>query len=403
MRKDANGRVGGWSSGSKRKLTAKAGFSPLSGRKVHHRRKGRMSLRTVVGVVKVVVWHGQDPGDKHWGCAIREWWGLRAHQQMSPGLEERVVFTATLAGSYEAAAQVAGKWGCAVDDSVIHGLVQRVGSRAQAQIQQRLEQPPRERTPQRRASELALLMLDGWFARFRGPGWGKKRTDKDRVEWHEVKNGVFYLQEQSARTEGGRGLITEKTVVRCLGQPLELGQRLHWEAMRGGLGRAKDKLVLGDGIAWIWNLKADRWPEARELLDFWHGSQHLWELGRACNGRDELKAVPWVEERLHRLRHGREQSVLTEISALKGFGGQAGQIIRKEKKYFAGHAQRMNYRAIAARGWPIGSGPVESSCRQDQCRFKRPGQSWSRLGFLNLSAIDEARRNNHWDELWGNA
>jgi hypothetical protein len=77
-----------------------------------------------------------------------------------------------------------------------------------------------------------------------------------------------------------------------------------------------------------------------------------------------------------------------------------GQVIRKAKNYFAGHAQRMNYQEIAARGWPIGSGSVESSCRQDQCRFKRPGQSWTRSGFLNLSALDEARRNNHWDELW---
>jgi hypothetical protein len=361
-----------------------------------------MSLRTVVGVVKVLVWHGQDPTNKHWGCPMRERWGLRAHQQMSPALGERLAFTATLAGSYGAAAQVAGKWGCEVDDSVIHGLVQRVGSQAQAQIQQRLPQLPQESEPQRRPSELALLMLDGWFARFRGPGWGKKRTKQDRVEWHEVKNGVFYLHEQAARTEGGRALIAEKTVVRCLGQPMELGQRLHWEALRGGLARAKDKLVLGDGIAWIWKLKADRWPEARELLDFWHGGQHLWELGRACHGLDELKAAPWVEERLHRLRHGREQAVLKEISALQGSGSQAGQTIRKAKNYFAGHACRMNYKEMADRGWPIGSGPVESSCRQDQCRFKRPGQSWTRTGFLNLSALDEARRNNHWDELWVN-
>jgi hypothetical protein len=141
-------------------------------------------------------------------------------------------------------------------------------------------------------------------------------------------------------------------------------------------------LVLGDGIAWIWNLKANRWPDARELLDFWHGGQYLWELGRACNGMDELKAAPWFEERLHRLRHGREQSVLDETSALKGSRSQAGQIIHKQKNYFAGHAHRMNYKEIASRGWPVGSGPVESSCRQDQCRFKRPGQSWTRAGFL---------------------
>jgi len=59
-----------------------------------------------------------------------------------------------------------------------------------------------------------------------------------------------------------------------------------------GLGRAKNKLVLGDGIAWIWNLKANRWPDARELLDFWHGGQHLWSLGRASQGMNETKAKP---------------------------------------------------------------------------------------------------------------
>ena len=359
-----------------------------------------MGLRTVVGRVKLRVWQGQDPEDKHWGCPIRERWGLGAHQQMSPALEEKLAFTATLAGSYAAAGLVAGKWGCTVDDSVIHALVQRAGSKAEAQTQERLKGVPQESQPQRRASELALLMVDGWFARFRGPGWGKHKTKQERVEWHEIKNGVFYLQEQAGRTEGGRGLIADKIVVRSQGDSTDLGRRLHWEALRGGLGRAKGKLVLGDGIPWIWNLKANRWPDARELLDFWHGGQHLWALGRACNAMDEAKAKPWVEKRLHRLRQGQEQKVLREISILGTSRSQAGKMVRKEKKYFAGQAQRMNYKEIADRGWPIGSGPVESSCRQDQCRFKRPGQSWTRPGFGNLSALDQARRNNHWDELW---
>jgi hypothetical protein len=319
---------------------------------------------------------------------------------MSPALEEKLAFTATLTGSYEAAAQVASKWGSEVDHSVVHGLVQRAGCKAEAQTQQRLKQVPQEIQPQRRASQLALLMVDGWFARFRGPGWGKKRTKKDRVEWHEIKNGVFYLHEQTGQTQGGRGVIADKVVVRSQGDSTDLGGRLHWEALRGGLGRAKEKLVVGDGVAWIWNLKANRWPEAKELLDFWHGGQHLWSLGRACNAKDEAKAEPWVEKRLHRLRHGQEQRVLKEIARFKACRSQAGKIVRKEKKYFAGQALRMNYKEIADRGWPIGSGPVESSCGQDQCRFKRPGQSWTPSGFGNLSALDQARRNNHWDELW---
>ena len=68
-----------------------------------------MGLQSVVGRVRLEVWHGRDPKDKHWGCPIRERWGLRPHQQMSPALEEKLAFTATLSGSYEAAAQVASK------------------------------------------------------------------------------------------------------------------------------------------------------------------------------------------------------------------------------------------------------------------------------------------------------
>ena len=195
-------------------------------------------------------------------------------------------------------------------------------------------------------------------------------------------------------------MIPGKTVVRTQGDSTDLGQRLHWEALRGGLGRAQQTLVLGDGVAWIWNLKANRWPQGRELLDFWHGSQHLWSLGRACKGLDEAKAQRWVRKRMDRLCQGQEQKVLKEISALKVSRSQCGQIVRKEKNYFAGQSQRMNYKEMTDRGWPIGSGPVESSCRQDQRRFKGPGQSWTRKGFANLSALDQARRNNHWDQLW---
>ena len=132
-----------------------------------------MQLRTVVGIVKLSVWQGQDPHDRHGGCPIRERWVLGAHQEMSPALEDRLAFTATLAGSYADAALLAGKWGCAVDDAVIHALVQRLGEQAEAQTQERLKEAPAELQPQRGPSELAVLMLDGWMARFRGPGWGE--------------------------------------------------------------------------------------------------------------------------------------------------------------------------------------------------------------------------------------
>ena len=143
----------------------------------------------------------------------------------------------------------------------------------------------------------------------------------------------------------------------------------------------------------------DRWRGAVELLDFYHASEHLWDLGEAVAGRREC-ARPWVEKKLHQLRHGRQGQALREVAALKAGRGPRGQVIGREQNYFAAHAGRMNYQAIARRGWPMGSGAVESACRQRQRRFKGCGQFWTPTGLRNLCALADALQNGHWNELW---
>jgi hypothetical protein len=88
-----------------------------SGRCVVHQRKRAMPMRAGAWVVELKVLHGQDPGDGHWGCPIRERWGLSEHQQLSLALEDRLAFTVTATGSYEEAAQLVAKWGISVSVS----------------------------------------------------------------------------------------------------------------------------------------------------------------------------------------------------------------------------------------------------------------------------------------------
>jgi len=331
---------------------------------------------------------------------VREAWNLGPHQKITPGFAEKLCFTVTATGSYEEAAQVASKWAQSMDDSTLYALVQRMGGLAQEQAQRRYEAVPQERLPQRSPSALGVLMVDGFQVQHRGAGWGKKHTKKKRVEWHELKLGVFYRHEESAHTETGRGILTDKLVVSWQDKALELGRRLNWEALREGLGRAQQMLFLGDGAEWVWNLKKDRWNAAVELLDFYHGSEHLWNLGRALYGEKQPALSQWVEPLQHQVRHGEQKQALRRIARIKKRRGEAGRVIEREQNYFITHAARMNYQEIAKRGWPIGSGSVESACRQKQCRFKRCGQFWTKEGLGKLCALDEARRNRHWDELW---
>jgi hypothetical protein len=132
---------------------------------------------------------------------VREAWDLGPHQKITPEFAEKLCFTVTAIGSYAEAAQVVSRWTQSMDDSTLHALVQRTGARAEQQAQSRYEQLPQERFPQRGPSKLGVLMVDGCQVRYRGPGWGKKKTRKDRVEWHELKLGMFYRHEQSGHIQ----------------------------------------------------------------------------------------------------------------------------------------------------------------------------------------------------------
>jgi hypothetical protein len=344
---------------------------------------------------------------------MRERWGLGAHAQMSPELEERLCFTATVAGSYEAAAALAGKWGAAVDDATIQRHVRQAGERVEQASRTRVE---RALSPQTRAQVIAeaaqeagqnsalVIMMDGWMARERGPDWGLKPPEKpgDRALWHEMKTAVVFGLEQRAQNQSGRGLIVKKFFEAWRGEPFEFGRRVYALALRKGLNQARHVYVVSDGAAWIWNIVEDRFGPATELLDFYHASQHLWAVAHHLHPQDETQARNWVQPLLHQLRHGQEQTALRKLERLLGKNaGNVDESLQREVHYFRQHRQRLHYQAVAEQGAPIGSGAVESACAQLQTRLKGPGKFWSRQGKNHLLALDLARRNDDWDnDFW---
>ena len=379
--------------------TRPAGFFPQDGRRLQKPERRARTLRGLCGEMKLTLRYGRDPRDRRWCCPLLEAWGGRAHQEFTPAARRRLAFTVSASGPYAEAAELATAWGGAVDDSTLHALVAQLGVRAEAPTARRRETPPPEREPERAPSPLAVRLIDGCQMRYRGPGWGRKKTQKPRVEWPELKLGVFDREEPAAPTAGGRGLLSGKRLVSWRGEAVELGRRLHWQAQADGLGRALRVRSVNDGAPWIWKLVAARWSQAEPVLDFYHGSQHLHALGAARHGEGTAAPHAWVAARRKRLRRGNAAKLLQELAALEPPAGQAGAVVRRAQNYRAHPAPRMNYRELARTG-PIGSGAVESACRPRQCRFKRAGQFWSDDGLKHRCALQEARRNGPGEELW---
>lgn len=374
-----------------------------------------LTVATVVGEVTIRTVYGRDAETRQWLSPVRVLWGLRAHQRMSPVLEEKVCRTATLTNSYEKAAEVAATWGTPVDDATIQRHVQEAGERAVGLEQERVERALSVETRAEVVAEAGrdcpqgefslVIMMDGTMVRERGPQWGLKpaEIEADRVEWHELKGAIVYRLYDQAKTQSGRGIILEKYYVAYRGDPFEFGRRVYAEALRRGLNQARRVFVIADGAVWIWKIVEDRFPNALGGLDFYHTSEHLWAIAHDQFGEARPEARTWVEPLLHQLKHGGEAGVLKTLEDLLALCAEEAErhaITRREVNYFRSHREHLHYQQLQAHGCPIGSGAMESTCSQYQDRFKRTGQFWTLPGEQHLMALELARRNHDWHAVW---
>ena|SRR2546425_4842616 len=67
-------------------------------------------------------------------------------------------------------------------------------------------------------------------------------------------------------------------------------------------GQAKDMLLIADRAVWIWNALQDRFSEARQRLNLYHGDEHLWAVANELSGKGTPEARQWValDESLHK-------------------------------------------------------------------------------------------------------
>src|SRR5690606_11176341 len=62
------------------------------------------------------------------------------------------------------------------------------------------------------------------------------------------------------------------------------GRGLWLEAQRRGVDQAEQVVVIGDGAHWIWRLADEHFPEAIQILDWYHASAYVWKAAHAIYG-----------------------------------------------------------------------------------------------------------------------
>ena len=253
-----------------------------------------------------------------------------------------------------------------------------------------------------------ILQIDAWNIRERDQ-WGAsaacRKQGNEPERWHWVYTGTCFRLDHRGQTAGGRPVIAERGFAATREGLEALREQLHAEARRRGLGQAAGALVIADGAVWIWRLADDRFPEARQRLDFYHAVQHLAAVGRACFGEDQTRLRAWLKPLVRQLKNEAAVKVVRQLEEILARlpSGPVASAVRTEVNYFHAHQERMDYPTARRRGEPLGSGAIEATCRQYQCRFKRPGQFWSRTGDEALLCLETFWRNGRWHLLFPHA
>lgn len=186
----------------------------------------------------------------------------------------------------------------------------------------------------------------------------------------------------------------------------ELAVPLRRQAGQVGMDQAQRWVALSDGGSGLEDFLRENFPRVEAIiLDFYHVTEYLGKLSKALfAGRDE-QAEAWRQEWCHRLKQEGGGVVLEALRQLdlRGRPRAARATYAEVVTYFENQVHRMDYPSYRAKGWQIGSGPVESACKTVVGqRLKGGGMRWGEGGadaVCHLRALFRSA-DGQWEAFW---
>lgn len=337
--------------------------------------------------------------------------GLSKDSTASPLLQEVSALLVSLMPAEHAAKASQRVCGIPLNHASLSRDARRQGERAIA-LRPKLDRSPPALTtlgPTQPKPFTLVIQIDALNLRERDY-WGQTEAKRGRGEeftrWHWTYTATcFRLEQRCVQGKKERAFITERSYVITMEGIEPMMKELHAEALRRGLATAERVLVVADGAVWIWNAVEDRFPEAVQRLDLYHANTYLWAVANETLGAGSKEGRRWLKPLLKNLREDKAPDVIQKLQELasKLKPAQAKEATRSAIEYYSNNAKRLKYVEGERRHEPLGSGAIESTCRQVQCRMKRCGQFWTREGDEPVLALETYWRNGYWDQLFPHA
>jgi hypothetical protein len=227
--------------------------------------------------------------------------------------------------------------------------------------------------------------------------------------WAEVKTLVVGTVAVRAGAPGGTRdgspRLTEPSYVSRLADHATFARAALVETHRRGTETAGVVVGVTDGAAWCQGFLDRHRPDAVRVLDFPHAVEHLAVAAQATLGAGTPALAAWLGAQAQALRQAGPAGVLAALRALPVATAADPGAARAARDACLGYIERragqMAYPDFVARGFPIGSGAVESANKLVvEARLKGAGMHWARHHVDPVLALREAICSGRWEPTW---
>lgn len=236
-----------------------------------------------------------------------------------------------------------------------------------------------------------------------------KQGKKEEVEedWRDMKIVCWYegelvpnrqrsvRQKIKAQREGTVFRAKNKQYACDIAEAEQFGKLLWASGCSVFADRVPELVFVCDGATWIWKLISHYYPSAIQIVDWYHAEERLERIAEEAFS-DLGERQPWLEKITEALWHGNVEFVMEACQSLSKKSSLAKQALT----YFGNHIERMRYAQFRTAGYLIGSGVIESGCKQIVSRrLKLPGAQWNLDGAILTAKARCAWLSGRWQEL----
>jgi hypothetical protein len=220
--------------------------------------------------------------------------------------------------------------------------------------------------------------------------------------WREAKLGSWYRTEEPPEEEPPDEWDLHAEAIEYYGDIREaesFGRLVYLTGRQRGAHQAEELVFIADGAKWIWNVVEEHFPDAVQIVDWYHATEYIWEVADASYGEGSDMAQEWAAARLDELWHGDFDDVL------RAFRDQVTpewdeDPARRAINYFQNNRHRMCYPAFRDQGYQIGSGTIESGCKRViGARLKQAGITWTVDGARQVIKARAWHLSGEWDDF----